>query len=222
MSVSKSTLPVFKQPASAMPAFKVSTAFGCFSRNRLEQMPTDLLVLTAMHGVNLPAGLTSVDKVSGGSIVKALKNSAFNAHQGEHQVIDLSQKQLPQKYVLVVGLGDFRRFNRRGACGLFSLAIDEAVRLGVKNMLIPIAPSRLSASSLSLTTTAATLRCCVEQKAKQGALGKLEEIQLVCAPQAKRYVETGLAVDHQICPTCTHPTLGQCQGCPAQGTCSAR
>jgi len=104
--------------------------------------------------------------------------------------------------MVVVGLGRPDDISRRRMCALFNYSLTLASQFKARSILIPIFPQRSSEAVMNLRGTAAVLRCLVDQRVKSGTLDALEEVRLLCAPQAKQHIEQGLAVEHTLCNQC--------------------
>jgi hypothetical protein len=193
--------------STKMPTFSVETAFGCFSKNHPEDFETDLLVLTMLAKMPFPSALNRLDAQLDGLLESDVVTHGFTAGLGEHRLFDLRKHGLPPKYVLLVGLGAKETFNTKVVCGFFRLVIEVATKIGAKRVTIPFMPQRLTAESMNLRGNAAILRCRVHESWSQGKLTDLEEIQVICAPQAKRHIEAGLGVEHQLCKECRNPCI---------------
>lgn len=193
----------------ALPEFKVTSCFGCLSRNRLADLEADLMVVTVMFKSRLAPVFQPLDLSSGNRIARALAKKHFAGRLGENVLLDLRAKHGPQKYIYVVGLGSFERFGQDTVCAFFRLVLDKARELQSRSVVFVIPPGRLSAAVVSLRTTAATLRCRVQERASNGGLGKLERIEIVASPQACHLIEAGLHGCGQYCQTCPDPKIPQ-------------
>jgi hypothetical protein len=93
-------------------------------------------------------------------------------------------------------------------CDFFNYSLAMACRYKAHSLLIPVFPYRSSAAALNLRGTGAILRCLLNERARRGMIGDLQEVLLLCAPQAKRHLEAGIAVDHALCRQCRDADLG--------------
>jgi hypothetical protein len=206
-------LPVLEEVApvvrSPMPEIELSSCFGCFSKNRLSKMSADIFVVTVMHNADLAGPFRALDQSLNGLLTQAIYEQKFNARLGERFLLDLSELNRPQKYILVVGLGEAQSFNGHVACALVRLITEVATRVGAKSVLLPIPPRRLTGEAVSLRGTGAIVRCRLEERALRGELGCLEKFQILCSPQARPYLAEGLALNGARCQSCSDPQL-QC------------
>lgn len=173
--------------------------------------PGELIVVTVMAGMQLNAFGRSLDALVGQTISREMASHSFTGYLGQKLLVDLVEKgypAAPHRYVLVVGLGDFWSFDHRTACALFRLALDTAVELAVKRLVLPIVPHRSTEHGLNLIGTAAIMRCRIEERwLAHGGLKNLETVEVLCAPQARKHLEEGLAIKGPRCLPCTDPAL---------------
>lgn len=168
----------------------------------------DLLILTKVLGADLGAGPMAFDAAHGGVISRAVAAQKFKGQVGEHLKIQLPAADgLTVRHIAVVGLGRAEDLGKRGLCNLFNYALTLACRYQANSILIPIFPHRTSAASMNLRASGAILRCLVDERGRRGTLGVLKEVQVLCAPQARRHLERGVAVDHTLCNQCRVPDL---------------
>ena len=192
---------------SKLPTFKVVSAFGCLSKQRLVETAADLLVLAAVRGAHLHSLYKPLDLAFGRRLTQHMLGKGFEGRLGERLLIDIRDLGARQKYVLVVGLGPYRGFNKESACSLFRTIIDTANEIQAQSVCIPIPPNRLSQGAFSLKSTASVLKCRIEERILRGQLGHLQEVLLVCSPQAEAHLLAGLAVSAPRCQLCTNPCM---------------
>lgn len=193
--------------AVRVPAIELTSGFGCFSRNRLSKMPADLLVVSVMHNAKLAGPFQALDESMGRVLSDSIFTQQFTGKLGQRFLLDISQLGGPQKYALVVGLGEPQLFTGHTACSLFRLVTEAAEAVGAKTVLLPIPPRRLWTDQVSLRGTGAILRCRLEERAKRGKLSCLEKFEVVCSPQARKYFEEGLSLTGPRCQTCADPQM---------------
>ena len=178
------------------PKFIVTSGMGMAGRPGVHQLRTDLLLLTRLAGMALGPGPEAVDQSLNGLISRKAKQLRFTGELGKHLLVELDpkvHKDNPQRYVMLMGLGNHEKFDGRACCQVFRTLVDKAIELGVKHLTIPFAPNRMT--GMNLRGTAHLLREVVEEKAE--ALGdnfQLELIELYCTPAAKRHIEAGLKI----------------------------
>jgi len=191
-----------------LPRFILSTSGTSQSARELR---TDLLLLTAMSHMGLGSFAATLDRSLNGLLSKKIADSGFSGKLGEHLLIDLKNlghKRQSPSYILLVGLGHPADFSLRTACGLFRLSLDRAAELGVRRLTIPFLTHRLTAERMNLRGTAAVLRCRVQERlSKPHQLGALEEIEILCSPQAKRHVQQGLDIAGPLHSPCSDPRI---------------
>lgn len=77
----------------------------------IQSPKADLLIVNLFEGVETPGGATgAVDKALGGAITEAIRQGVFKGKRGETHLV-LALGKLPQKRVLVVGLGKASDFS---------------------------------------------------------------------------------------------------------------
>ncbi|MBS1994641.1 MAG: hypothetical protein JSS83_29215 [Cyanobacteria bacterium SZAS LIN-3] len=188
-------------PASA-PTITVIAGINPSHQHGVEFDDADLLILTKMLDADLGPGPMAFDAHHGGVVTRALHEANFKGAVGEHLNVLLPDS---KRRVIVIGLGKSDEVTRRRVCDLFSYALNLACQYNSQTMLLPIFPQRSSGPTLNLRGTGAILRCLVDEKVRRGALSQLKEIRLLCAPQAKRHLVDGLAIDRVLCGTCRRP-----------------
>jgi hypothetical protein len=170
----------------------------------IENLSTDLLVLTQMSNAHMSQGTQKIDKKLGGTISKAIAAQGFTGQAAETILLDCAKFKNEQRYVLLVGLGDPAHFKGYTVCGLMRTVLETARELGVAKITMPIFPNRQTEDELTLAGTAAIMSCRVSTF---GKLPKLEEIELFCTPQARRHLQGGLICKVPHCENCANPKL---------------
>ena len=175
----------------------------------VEYDEADLLILTKALDVDLGPGPLAFDEHHDGAISKAIAANDFRGAARSHLDITLpissGKASADLRHIVVIGVGKADRITRRSICDVFADALNLACLLKSSTLLLPIFPQRSSEGTVNLRGTGAILRCLVDEKVRRGALGQLKEIRLLCAPQAKRHLQDGLAVDRTLCGTCRRP-----------------
>lgn len=186
--------------------FVFNPSMGTNADPGIENIDTDLLVLTQMTESHMSQGMQKIDEKLDGALSKVMKEQNFSAQAGESVLVDCKDHSAAsQRFVLVVGLGDLRKFKGYTVCGLMRKALETAKELGVRKMTLPIFPNRQTEQELNLAGSGAIIACRV---ATFGELPKLEEIELFCTPQARRHLQKGLFVHAPHCMVCADPELG--------------
>lgn len=193
------------------PVIKVIGGISPKHEHGVEYDHADLLILTKVYGQDLGGGPQSFDLHHGGAISKAIAEQGFHGAAGEHLILSFAGEDGVRRHVAVVGLGKPEEVGKRRVCALFNYAIDLArlPEIQAKSLIFPIFPYRSTGAVLNLRGTGAILRCLVDERAERGTLGALQEIRVLCAPQARAHIESGLAVEHSLCSQCRIPKLRQ-------------
>ena len=199
-------------PLSApMPAISTVPVLGRKPELVPELFDTDMLVLTMMESTR-PAGLFSLlDERLRGLISRAREKAAFRGALGSYILLDLAQEGFAEprpRFILLVGLGDYKNFTLPIMCGLMRLVLEKSAELGVEKVTLPVIPNRLSQHSLNLVGTGSIIHCRVEERFMlHGGIGNLKDIVLLCTPQAKKHLDEGLACSSPRCPICPDPRI---------------
>jgi len=173
----------------------------------IENLQTDLLVVTQMTDSRMSGGMEKIDAKLNLALSKAITEKKFEGRSGEMVLLDCrSTEHASQKYILLVGLGRAQDMTGKTACGLMRRAMEVAKTLGVKKITMPIMPNRQSVYALNLAGSAAIMVC---RAATFGQVPSLEEIELFCTPQARRFLQDGLLTRPPHCTVCDNPELGK-------------
>lgn len=154
---------------------------------------TDMVLLTKVFGTGMGPGVVSFDKLLGGRIAKRIEQKGFKGQLGEHLSLKLGDG-FNQKCAFVVGLGPASKYDECGLRAVIKTAVEHSLKYGYTKLSVLIVPK--SQLSLSVTGTAFAIKEAVEEQLaaiaakKEGTL----EVELVCTPQAKRYIEKGLSL----------------------------
>jgi hypothetical protein len=188
--------------------FTLNPIMGTQEDPGIENLETDLLVLTQMTSSKMSEGMQKIDRKLSGALSAAMKERAFGGDRGDFIVVDCrSISGAKQKYVLVAGLGSHKSFNSFVICGLMRLVLEEAQKLGVQKLTIPFMPNRQTEAQVSLAASVNTLVCKVRMF--QDDLPKLQEVELFCTPQARQYLQDGLMGHTPRCMLCRNPELSK-------------
>lgn len=186
--------------------FVFNPSMGTRDDPGIENLATDLLVLTQMEGAHLSQGSQKIDQKLGGALSRAIAEQNFSGRAGEKVLIDCQAFKTGQRYVLLVGLGDLAHFKGYTVCGLMRTVLETARTLGVAKVTLPIFPNRQTEDELTLAGSAAIMSCRV---ATFGKLPHLQELELFCTPQARRHLQGGLLCKTPHCVDCANPKLQQ-------------
>lgn len=169
----------------------------------------DLLILTKLYGQDLGRGPLAFDAHHDGAISASIAAHNFHGAAGEHLILRFERKDKPPTFVAVIGLGKPEDVSKRRICALFNLALNlsQSEEIQAKSMIFPVFPYRSTGSTLNLKATGAILRCILAQREQKGNLGVLEEVRVLCAPQARAHIESGLAIERTLCSQCHIPRL---------------
>lgn len=188
-------------------SFVFNPTMGSKNDPGIENLKTDLLVLTQTSGSKMSEGMQRLDSSLGRALSKALMQNDFHGHTGESVLIDSGKLGGQQNYILVIGLGSYAEFNGRTVCAFMRKVLEVSKELGVEKITIPVFPNRQTEGQINLAGTAATLVCRVRMFADE--LPKLKEVELFCTPQARRHLQDGLFCRTPRCMVCVNPELGK-------------
>jgi hypothetical protein len=179
------------------PKFVVSPSMGVAGAPGVEELRTDMLLLTRLAGLPLGPGPRAVDEALNGLISQKMKTMRFKGDLGQYILFDLDPRvhgDRLQRYVLLAGIGSTSKFNARAACQVFGLVLDKALEEGVSRLTIPIARNRMTVGNLNLKGMAHILKEVVDDKRSRVTRPALREIELFCTPQARKFIEEGLSI----------------------------
>lgn len=172
----------------------------------LAEIRTDMLMLTKFTGMSLFSGFVAVDSALKGLVSREMKQASFKGELGESLVIKVDPEvypTYPQRYILLVGLGSSQSFGPQVACKVFQIMVDQATALGVESVTVPVVPNRMTGATLNLKGTAHLLSEVVEQAKSLAVVDMgLREVSVACTPQARRYIDDGLAIPSRHNRTC--------------------
>lgn len=176
----------------------------CIGRARFEgvqTVSTDLLLLPRLAGVALnpnsgpQADHDAFDVRLNGLIARKIKSSKFKGDLGQSLLLNLDPRvfgEQPQRYLLLVGIGSADKFNARAACQVFQLMVEQSMKLGVSRVALPFPARKITA--LNHKGTAHILKEVVEDKLSRVRRATLQEIEVLCTPQARPHIEEGLSI----------------------------
>jgi hypothetical protein len=194
-------------PVRNQTSFSVETAFGR-SKNALQPLfSAKLLVLTKQQHTVSAGPFSRMDNALDGALTRAMHEANFDGSLGSHLLVEVNTGDQPLRHVLLVGMGTSDQGIRPNFCGLYRLAIDTANQLGVDNLGMTIWPGRLTADFMNLKGMLATLQCRAAERLQSTPHATLRQIKIFCTAQARRHVEAGLQVDHQLCAVCRDPRI---------------
>lgn len=198
---SKKSEPTVLVSAHDLPvSFKVTRAFSGHLEN-LTVPETDLFVMTHMRHTSFGKGTRALNSFTDGAVKDAIDASEFKGKAGEHIVFAVDNS--PIKNILLIGIGSPDDVHRTTVCAMYRLIVDEAARLGARKVTIPFFPGLLI--DFNYRGLLAVLRCRLGERHASGALGSLEEVEILCTSQARRHIVEGLKVEKQLCPFCRDP-----------------
>ncbi len=207
MTIMRNPLVVHQVTLPTGVTFVFNSSMGTNQDVGIENLNTDLLVLTQMSCSHMSGGMEKIDAKLDAELSKAIEKNKFTGKDGETVLLDHSgDPSASQRYILLVGLGDLRHFKGITVCGLMRKALEVAKELGVSKMTLPIFPNRQSDQQLNLVGSAAIISC---RTASFGDLPHLKEIELFCTPQARRHLQDGILTRAPHCVVCGNPELGE-------------
>jgi hypothetical protein len=178
---------------------KVTPCIGSARFEGVQSISTDLLLLPRLAGITLNAGpqadADAFDVRLNGLIARKSKSARFKGELGQYLLLNLDPRVFgdqPQRYLLLAGIGSYDKFNARAACQVFQLLVDQALELGVARVTIPFPPKRMT--GLNYKGTAHILKEVLEDRLARVSTSNLEEVQVLCSPQARKHIEEGLHI----------------------------
>lgn len=168
-------------------------------RKPIEEIDTDLILLTMLSGMKVPRDLHAKDKEVAELIKSAISSEGFEGKRGDKQLIEISAG----KHVLLLGLGRAEKFCGGTALAVFQQFLDEAIKLGVRRITVPFIPNRGTASCLTMKGMGHKLNFALDRCFKQLKQPvQLEEVQVYCTPQAKMHIEKGIKIPLEDSDSC--------------------
>lgn len=177
-----------------MPSFTFHTGIG---RAQLDDVKTDLVVIPKLASHKVPRDLYLRDD----SVIRLIKAGIaqhdFSGACGQKLVIDTPLEDsdgLPQRRVLLLGIGRSDKFCVEAASQAFDTLFEEAIRLGVKSLTVPFVANRATGSnSMTLKGMAFLLKQSLVRRLRAaGGPVALKEIKIFCSHQARANIQRGL------------------------------
>jgi hypothetical protein len=205
LRTTRSGLPVITLDDSGIvvPSFTFEPYAG---RKPLDEIPADLVLVTKLYRHDIPAAL-HLREPSVGELLKTTVREGFSGKKGTTELLRvplLNSRGDTERFVLMVGLGPATSYCGRTACNVFETLFNQALDLGVSNVLVPFIPNPMTKYSLTHKATAFKLKSVLKQVlAQRGGAGALQEIKIYCHPAAVRYIQEGLSIDHGEACSCS-------------------
>lgn len=178
-----------------LPRFVVTPGIG---RLQLEDISTDLMLVTMLSSQHVPSCLHAREETVGEQIKRSIESSRFDGRQGQKLVVETTLPGITPEFprrLLIAGIGSPQTFCAGVAHSVFRTLIDEAVALGVKKITVPFVANRGTGNCTNLKAMSYQLKLALAKSfASLDGQPALEEIQILCSPQARRYIELGLAI----------------------------
>lgn len=185
------------------PEITISPILG--ASGSMGDVRTDMLVLTQLAGIPIQAPST-LDESVRRLISRKAAGARFKGELGQYVLIDLDPRHYPastQRYILLVGVGAPNKFDSKTACTVFQVVVEQALKLGIEQVTIPFTSNRLTAANLNMRGTAHLLKEVVETTIAQLTREpELDEVQIVCTPQARKHIAQGLRIPVRHTRTC--------------------
>lgn len=179
----------------ALPAFTFAPFMG---RRPLDQIDTDIVLMTRLYRMAVPAAMHVKDPLIGKELKRIFK-STFQGKRGDTELVkvQLSDSQGdPGRYIYLVGLGHARGYCGSTACSTFDLFFQKVFELGVESATIPFIPNPMTRQQMTHKATAFKLKRTLLNAVKaRGGAGNLQEIQIYCHPAAVRSIMDGLLIE---------------------------
>jgi hypothetical protein len=179
----------------------------------LDDIDTDLVLLTKLYRMDIPAALHATES-NAGSILRQTVKGGFSGKKGSTKLLHVplrnSHGELG-RHMLLVGLGPAGSYNGQTACQVFETFFRTAFELDVESVLIPFCPNPMTKQLLTHRATAFKLKSVLSKLVKdRGGLGKLREVKIYCAPPAVRHINSGLSIEQgDDCRCASHAAFGR-------------
>lgn len=169
---------------------------------------TDLLVVSKVSGFELPPFINPIDQQVNGYL-RQLSRWPMG-RWGSYRLVNLESQGLSlgrTSHVLMVGLGSVAEFHCHRLCGFIGFVLDKAHTMRLKKVAFIESPYRPTENGPSLLGTGAWLRCRAEAHLQHHVDSTVQEIEVLCCPQAARYFEKGMAIESPRCRQCSYPQV---------------
>jgi hypothetical protein len=167
-----------------------------------------MLVIPRAAGTSLGGSLHELDLALGGEITRKIEDHKFAARLGEHLLIQVWKEGINLKYILLLGVGDSAHVSRETMCGYFGTAMDLPITEDVKCLTLPMFPDSQARGTISVLGMMSILGCRMQHAPSSDFFSALnKKIEILCSPQAKKSVESGITHLSQLCKHCTDPHL---------------
>lgn len=184
--------------AAMQPAFPRFVYFTDIGRRQMEDIHTDLMLVTMLSSQQVPTCLHARGPEIGDQIRQHIQTARFEGRRGQKLLVETSLPGATQEFprrLLIAGIGSPLTFCAETAHTVFSTLIGEALKLGVKTVTIPFVANRGTGNCTNLKAMSYQLKVALTQcYAAFDGEPALEEIQILCSSQAKRFIQEGLAI----------------------------
>ena len=153
---------------------------------------TPMLMVTQFAGMRVSTDYSALIDSTDGAYAKAVKRGKFTGDAGQSIVVSLGRQNLPQEYLVVIGLGRAQKFGCSEIRSLMRLVVEAAIAKRVDKVTIPFLPKRTTASNLTLAQTAHIMRCVAIDVLENKRSDRELEIEFFCTAQARRHLLKGL------------------------------
>lgn len=182
-------------PMQVTPRFVYLTNIG---NQQLEGIHTDLMLVTMLSSQRVPSCLHAQSTDIGDKIRNSISDAHFDGRCGQKLLVETELPGVSERYprrLLITGIGSPHTFCTEKAYTVFGTLIDEALELRVKTITVPFVANRGTGACTNLKSMAYQLKVALTERfAKLTETPPLEEIQILCSKQAKRFIEMGLAI----------------------------
>lgn len=143
----------------------------------VDNIRTDMLMLTAMRGLGLGPGPQALDKRVNGKLSEKIKQKKFKGDLSENLLLELDGEH-PARSVLLIGLGRPSTFNYCGLREALTVAVKRAVSMDCKRITLEIPKDRLTAGTMNLRGMAHAIKELVIEALDERACGHVAPLVL--------------------------------------------
>jgi hypothetical protein len=164
-------------------------------RAPLDELDTDLALITKVHAMDLPAAVRIGDSDVLRHITDTIR-SEFPGRRGTYKVLNVPLKNSRRengRHLLFFGLGPCQTYNGNIVCDTFRTLFTQALELRSESVTVPFIPNPMTKDCLSHKSTALWLKDVLRQvlEKHEGPVS-LREVKLWCSPAAVRHIRKAL------------------------------
>lgn len=186
---------VVEDSGIVLPSFKFVAGAG---RKPLDDVHTDLVLLTKLYRMDVPATLHPTDPDVAETLLRTVREN-FPGKKGTTKLLPVplrNSRGEPGRILMLAGLGQSVNYCGQVACSVFRKFFEQAIDLKVESVLVPFVPNPMTKTLLTHKATAFKLKSVLQEVVKErGGAGRLKEIQIYCHPAAVATIREGLRIE---------------------------